>query len=137
MVNKQENLELAKDIFLKGEEKLKSAELLLKHELYDDCVSRIYYAVYFFTKSLLFLLGEESRTYKGMISIFGLKVIKMGLIDKKFGSILSNLHEKRERGDYSIYSFLDLATTQKLFQDAIIFKKEIRKILKDKFNLSI
>lgn len=137
MVNRQENLEIARDIFLKGEEKLKSAELLLKNELFDDCISRMYYAVFFFTKSLLYLLGEDSRTHKGTIAIFGLKVIKTGLLDKNFGKILSDLYEKRERGDYSIYSYLDLKTAQELLQDAISFKEEIKKVLKGKFNLEI
>ncbi len=137
MVNRQENLEIARDIFLKGEEKLKSAELLLKNELFDDCISRMYYAVFFFTKSLLYLLGEDSRTHKGTNAIFGLKVIKTGLLDKNFGKILSDLYEKRERGDYSIYSYLDLKTAQELLQDAISFKEEIKKVLKGKFNLEI
>jgi len=137
MVNKQDNLAIAKDIFSKGEEKLKSAEILLKNELLDDSVRRIYYGVYYFTRALLFLLGEEPRTHKGLISVFGLKVIKANLMDKKFGRILSDLYEKRERGDYSIYSFLDHATTKKLLQDAELFKEELKQILKEKFDLKV
>jgi uncharacterized protein (UPF0332 family) len=42
MVSKEDTLEIAKDHFLKGEEKLKSAEILLNNKLFDDAVSRIY-----------------------------------------------------------------------------------------------
>ena len=137
MVSKQDNLEIAKDIFLKGEEKLKSAEILLNNKLFDDAVSRIYYAVYYFAKALLFLLGEEPRTYKGLISVFGFKVIKSNLLNKRFGAILNDLFEKRERSDYELYSYLDLETTQKLLQNSVLFKDEIKKVLKDKFGLAL
>lgn len=137
MVSKQDNLDIAKDYFFKGEEKLKSAEILLKNELLDDSISRIYHSVYYFAKSLLYLLGEKSYTHKGLISIFGLKVIKTNLMDKKYGAILSDLLEKRERSDYDLYSFVDFDTTEKLLQDAIIFRDEIKRILNEKFALDI
>ncbi len=137
MVNERENKEMAKDIFLKGEEKLKSAEILLENRFYDDAASRIYYAVYYFARALLFLLGEDPKTHKGMLSLFGLKVIKNNLLDGKFGRILSNLHEKRERGDYSIYSYLDEDTTKQLLGEALEFKVAISELLKEKFSLQI
>ncbi len=137
MVSKQDNLEIAKDFFLKGEEKMKSAEILLNNKMFDDAVSRIYYAAYYFAKALLFLLGEEPRTHKGLISIFGLKVIKTGFINKKFGAILNELFEKRERSDYDLYSYLDFETTQKLIQNGVLFREEIKKNLKEKFGLAL
>jgi len=137
LVNKQENLEIAKDIFLKGDEKLKSAKILMQNQLFDDSISRIYYSVFYFVKSLLFLLGEEPKTHKGMKIVFGLKVIKTDLMDKKFGRILNDLFEKRENSDYSIYTYLDFETTENLLHDAITFREEIKKILKEKFDLIV
>ena len=137
MVNKKDTLEIAKDIFLKGDEKLKSAKVLLENQLFDDSVSRIYYGVFYFTRSLLYLLGDDPYTHKGILALFGLKIIKTGLMEKKFGKILSNLLEKRARGDYEIYSFLDATTTENLLKDAMVFRDEIKKVLKDKFNLEI
>jgi len=137
MVSEQDTLEIAKDIFLKGEEKLKSAEILLSNQLFDDAVSRIYYSVYYFARALLFLLGEELRTHKGLITVFGLKVIKIDLISIKFGAILNDLFEKGERSDYNLYSYLDFETTQKLLQNGILFREEIKKVLEEKFSLDL
>jgi uncharacterized protein (UPF0332 family) len=66
-----------------------------------------------------------------------LKVIKTNLLDRHFGNILNNLFEKRERSDYSIYSFLDADITNQLLQDATSFREGIKYVLNEKFNLEL
>lgn len=67
----------------KGEEKLKSARILLDNNQIEDSISRSYYAAYLTTKALLLLLGSSPKNHGGMITMVGLKIIKEGLLPPK------------------------------------------------------
>ncbi|OGW03239.1 MAG: hypothetical protein A2Z59_07735 [Nitrospinae bacterium RIFCSPLOWO2_02_39_17] len=81
---------------------LLAAKILLQKELFEDCVSRAYYAVLHAAKASLFSSEIEVNTHDGVRSMFSLHLVKNGKIEKEFAKILTAEHEDREIGDYEI-----------------------------------
>ena len=84
----------------KAEQALKAAQNLLADELYDDAVSRAYYAVFHSARAALKIKGIETVSHKGLISQFALHLVKAGEVEEEHGDILRQIKEDRETGDY-------------------------------------
>ena len=84
----------------KAEQALKAAQNLLADGLYDDAVSRAYYAVFHSARAALKIKGIETVSHKGLISQFALHMVKAGEVDEEYGDILRQIKEDRETGDY-------------------------------------
>ena len=83
----------------KAEQALKAAQNLLADGLYDDAVSRAYYAVFHSARAALKIEGVETRSHKGLVSQFALHMVKTGEVDEEYGDILRQAKEDRETGD--------------------------------------
>lgn len=81
---------------------LRAAKVLMKEGLFEDCVSRAYYAVLHAAKASLSLAGIESDTHNGVRRMFGLHLVKTEKIEKEFAKILTREQEDREIGDYEV-----------------------------------
>ncbi|MEW6607065.1 MAG: HEPN domain-containing protein [bacterium] len=81
---------------------LHAAKVLMKESLFEDCVSRAYYAVLHAAKAALSLAGVESDTHNGVRRMFGLHLVKTEKIEKEFAKILTREQEDREIGDYEV-----------------------------------
>ena len=114
----KQTAELLQGSLDKAREKLRVAELLLRDKLYDDAVSRAYYAAFHAAQATLLTEGLEAATHQGLINLFGLHLVKSGKFEKKFGRFLANLKDERERSDYEIYSTIDLATAEHAIKEA-------------------
>ena len=53
-----------------------------------DDINRVYYSIFFAAKAMLNVLGFDAKSHSGLISEFGLRIVKEGLIDVKYGKIL-------------------------------------------------
>ncbi|MBI1952539.1 MAG: HEPN domain-containing protein [Candidatus Omnitrophica bacterium] len=84
----------------KAEQALKAAQNLLADGLYDDAVSRAYYAVFHGARAALKIKGIETVSHKGLISQFALHLVKAGEVEEEYGDILRQIKEDRETGDY-------------------------------------
>ena len=84
----------------KAEQALKAAQNLLADGLYDDAVSRAYYAVFHGARAALKIKGVETTSHKGLISQFALHLVKTGEVEEEYGDILRQTKEDRETGDY-------------------------------------
>lgn len=93
MGEKEDREKIVKELIRKGEEKLKSAEILLKNDQLEDSVSRAYYAAYSAVRSLLLLLGSNPKSHAGTMTMLGLKAIKEGILSEKIGKNFSQLLE--------------------------------------------
>lgn len=81
---------------------LLAAKTLITKGLYEDCVSRAYYAVLHAAKAALSLSVVEPDTHNGVRRMFGLHLVKTGKIEKEFAKILTAEKEDREIGDYEV-----------------------------------
>lgn len=73
-------------------------------------VSRAYYAAFHAAQAALLSEGQEANSHKGVVTLFGLFMIKTGKIDKHCGKLLANLKDDREKSDYEVLSFVDAET---------------------------
>lgn len=47
------------------------------------------------------------ESHSALKTMFGLRLVKTGKVDKKYGRILSEMKDERENGDYDIFSGLE------------------------------
>ncbi len=64
----------------KAEQKLRAAEELLKVAAYEDAVSRAYYCAFHAAQAVLLAEGLSARTHQGVVNLFGLHIVKTGII---------------------------------------------------------
>ncbi|MEQ9715411.1 MAG: HEPN domain-containing protein [Candidatus Asgardarchaeum sp.] len=102
MEKKKEIIDIVNQLIKRSEGKLVSARILLESNRIDDAISRAYYAAFLSVRALLYLLGVSAGTYSGVLTIFGLRVIKEELLPPKIGKYLNELFEARETSDYAV-----------------------------------
>jgi len=88
----KEELEVAKT-------RLKAAKLLFEKGMLEDTVNRAYYSFFHAAKAMLNVLGYDAKTHSGLISEFGLRIIKTSMLDKKFAQYFRRAFEMRESSD--------------------------------------
>jgi len=108
---------------------LLAAKTLFENQLYEDCVSRAYYAVLHAAKAALAVKGVESQSHHAVRRMFGLHLVKTGDIEKDFARILTAEQEDREIGDYDIHIEIEQDTALKRVLDAENFVQRIEKYL--------
>jgi uncharacterized protein (UPF0332 family) len=123
-------LELIKGYLAKAQDKLSVAQELFRNKHYDDTVSRAYYAAFHAAQAALLSEGQEADSHKGVVTLFGLLMIKTGKIDKHYGKLLANLKDDREKSDYEVLSFVDAETAKRAVTEAEEFCKAIDQYLR-------
>jgi hypothetical protein len=108
---------------------LLAAKILLENQLYEDCVSRAYYAVLHAAKAALATKDIEPESHNAVKRMFGLHLIKTGEIEKDFAKILTAEQEDRAIGDYNIYIEIEQDRALKRVRDAEKFVERIEKYL--------
>ena len=80
----KEELEVAKT-------RLKAAKLLFEKGMLEDAINRAYYSFFHAAKAMLNVLGYDAKTHSGLISEFGLRIIKTNMLERNSRSILEEL----------------------------------------------
>jgi len=97
--NKQEIREYLNN----AEDRIKSAEILMKKNQYNDAVSRVYYAFFDAATAALLTKNLTAKTHHGLIMLFEENFIKTGEMKKEISRWLRKAKEAREEADYEIY----------------------------------
>jgi len=87
----------------RAQDKLKVAKRVLDAGFPAESVPPAYYACFHVAEAALAIEGIEPRTHEGLKSAFGLHFIKPGRLPAELGSILRELKDERENGDYSVF----------------------------------
>jgi uncharacterized protein (UPF0332 family) len=82
--------------------RLEAAKLLFERSMFDDGVNRAYYSFFYAAKAMLNVLGYNAGTHSGLISEFGVRMIKTNLLDRKFADYFRRAFEMRESSDYEL-----------------------------------
>jgi len=104
--------------------RLQAAKLLFEKDMLDDAVNRAYYSFFHAAKAILNVLGYNARTHSGLISEFGLRIIKTNLLDRKFAEYFRRAFEMRESSDYEIGITFGEEEVQTLIKNAEEFLKK-------------
>ncbi|MCP9450956.1 MAG: HEPN domain-containing protein [Nitrospira sp.] len=110
--------ELIRGYLAKAREKARVARDLYAKGEWDDAISRAYYAAYHAAQAALLTEGQRADTHKGVVTLFGLLLVKTGKLDKRWGKLLSNLKDDREASDYDALSYLDEETARRAVREA-------------------
>jgi uncharacterized protein (UPF0332 family) len=123
------NFDQAQKELARAKKALQAARMLLENHLYEDCVSRTYYAVLHAAKAALIKTGIEADSHQAVRRMFGLHLVRTELIEKHFAEILTAQQEDREIGDYDIYLDIEQDRAAKRVFDAEKFVQRIEKYL--------
>lgn len=122
--------ELARHRLEAAEERLAAAKMLVAGGLYEDAVSRAYYAVFQAARAALAALGlEEPRKHSGLVSFFNQHLIKTGLVEKEYGRILMSMRDLRQTSDYNDFFNVGQTEAEAAIKDAGKFVARVRKLL--------
>ena len=85
----------------RGDDSLRSAEVLLREALYADAVSRAYYAAFHYARALLLTIGEEPITHAGVERLLHRDLVRNGTLAPDVARILGRLMKNRLDADYT------------------------------------
>ena len=137
MEKKDEIIETVKQLIIRGDGKLTSAQILLEKDRIDDSISRAYYAAFLAARALLHLLGISPKIHHGIVTMFGLKVVKEGLLPSTIGRALNELFEARQTSDYAVIVFYTKEDGMRFIEEAKEIINGIKNVIRDKFGLKI
>lgn len=92
------------DLIAKASLACESAALLLAHGDIDGACNRAYYGMFDAARAAPLATGSEPagiRTHAGLISAFGLRLVKTGKLERALGHTLNRAHEIRLMADYT------------------------------------
>ena len=113
--------DLAKYRIESAEERLTAALVLINSGLFQDAVSRSYYAVFQATRAVLATKMLDSRKHSGIISLFNQYFIKTGLLHKDYGKILKSSKDYRHASDYNDFYIISKIEAKEIVNNALIF----------------
>lgn len=125
----ENQLDLVKYRLEKAHSKLQSAQLLFKEELFEDSLSRSYYAMFTAAKAILALKKLDSRKHSGIISFFNQHFVKLNIVDKSLGRILMNAKDFREESDYGDYVSISKEDAEAQLSNAEFFISNIEQAI--------
>ena len=77
-----------------------AATVLAENGFWNSAVNRLYYAVFYAVNALLVMKEIQTKSHSSTKSQFSLYFVKTGKMDKKYGKLLSELYDWRQKGDY-------------------------------------
>jgi len=108
---------------------LRSADVLLRDEDCESCVSRIYYAMFYAAQAVLLTRNLSFSSHKGVISAFGEHFIKTDIFSREMGRELNRAFEKRQLGDYGHSFTISSDEAVKMLESGMKFVETIARWL--------
>lgn len=127
-MNKKSRLIAQKEL-VRARKALRAAQTLLDYELYEDAVSRAYYAVLHASKAALATVDLYPDSHQSVRRLFGLHLVKTNLIEREYATILTAEQEDRELSDYNINISIEKSRASHRVEDARKFVEKIEKYL--------
>lgn len=110
-----------------------AAKILAENGFWNSAVNRLYYSIFYAVNAILYLNDISSKSHSSVKSQFSLHFIKTGRIDIKYGRLLSELFDWRQKGDYENIFDYDKESVEPLFLQVkemlVLIEKEINKQL--------
>jgi len=108
-----------------------AARVLSQNGFWNSAINRLYYAVFYAVNALLVSNEIYTHTHSGMRTQFSKYFIKTGRFDKKYGKLLVQLYDWRQKGDYeNLFDFTEESVNQ-LFEPVHEMLKTIEREIKN------
>ena len=109
-----------------------AAKVLAENGFWNSAVKWLYYAVFYAVNALLVQNEIHASSHSGTRSQFSLHYIKTGKLDKKFGKLLTELYDWRQKGDYENIFDYNPESVEPLFSQVIEMIETINREIKTK-----
>ena len=127
----EERREYAKYRIESARKTLEAAKILSENGFWNSAVNRLYYSVFYAVNALLVLNEIQTKSHSATKSQFSLYFVKTGKFDKKYGKLLSELFDWRQKGDYENIFDYNESSVQPLFKPVNEMIKLIEKEIKN------
>ena len=108
---------------------LKEAEIMAQNELFDNAVTRLYYACFYAASALLIKNKIETGSHRAVKTMLSLHFVKPGLLDTKHIRTYSELLNGRQLSDYEDFFYQDRDSYETYRQDALVFIEAIKNLI--------
>ena len=112
-----------------AESKLDHARRIFEIGLFDDAISRAYYAMFYAAKGALLAEGEDLRRHSSAVTKFRELFVVTGRIDAEYLRYLGRAQSARERSDYAPFVPPSKEGTEEILNTTGSFIKKIKEIL--------
>jgi uncharacterized protein (UPF0332 family) len=86
--------------------------------------------MFYASRAILLALGEDPHKHQGVVSLFGDRIVRVGLSDAKYGRLLSQAKKSREDADYEDYFRATREQAEEPIRLARDFVEEAKQVLK-------
>jgi uncharacterized protein (UPF0332 family) len=115
--------------FARAQKSLLAAKTLQTEGLFEDAVSRAYYAVMHWAKAALLAHDKVSETHAAIRRDFGSVLVRSGRIEKEWATILAREQDRRIAADYDATLSINADASLRLVEDADRFIQRIQRYL--------
>jgi len=77
-----------------------AAKVLADNGFWNSAVNRLYYSLFYAVNALLVINEIQTKSHSATKSQFLLFFVKTGKFDKRYGKLLTELFDWRQKGDY-------------------------------------
>lgn len=110
---------------------LEATRVLLQERLLSDCVSRLYYYLFYNVRALLLTKGIEPRSHEGAMRLYSLHFIKNGPLPASASHLFARLMKYREEADYNPSYMFEADDVEGWIGEAIQLAHSIRSIIRN------
>ncbi len=114
-MNFEEREEYVKYRIESARKTFEAAKVLAENEFWNSAVNRLYYSLFYAVNALLVINGIQTKSHSATKTQFSLYFVKTGKFNKKYGKLLSELFDWRQKGDYENIFEYDNDSVQPLF----------------------
>lgn len=113
-----------------ADEKLRAARLLVEGGAWGDASSRAYYAAFHAVSAVLLSRDETYSRHAQVLGAFNRTFVHTGLFPREFTTLLTQLFENRQSGDYDVFPGVTEAEARQDVADAQRIVEAIRHFLR-------
>jgi uncharacterized protein (UPF0332 family) len=112
-----------------AEIKLENARQILNLGLYDDAISRLYYAMFYAAKAVLLTEGLDLRKHSSAVAKFRELFVLTGRVEAEYLRYLGRAQSARERSDYAPFIPASHADASEMLATAETFIAKMKEIV--------
>ena len=113
----------------RGKKSLTAAKKLFEEELFEDAISRSYYAILHVAKAVLLMENVKVYSHEAVKRLFGMHLIKTGKIEPEYSKIMREEQDDRYLADYDVAFIVEAERVKKRIEDAEYFFEAMIKYL--------
>jgi uncharacterized protein (UPF0332 family) len=107
----------------RGDESLRSAEVLNNEGLCLDAMSRCYYALLHYARAMLLIRNIIPKSHHGVFLMFSQQFVKTNEVAQEYGKMLARQQKLREEADYATDSSFSQEDVTAALEDAKKFRE--------------